>query len=176
MMIKIGQKKNDFSHLKNRKLFEMDGEVNNIKFGKYGFGKIRTLRDYEKYSGLSFSKRAIQQRVLDHKPPPDPDTSHLDDKSFDDKLLQIFKHCIDIQYSQVPENDYDFWAVAFKDIEGNDMYRQDADKDEIMNMKNDPDGYCKIWREFQTDKMPTSWIVWPHSINKGWADPIIGYL
>jgi hypothetical protein len=41
-------------------------------------------------------------------------------------------------------------------------------------MKNDPDGYCKVWREFQTDKKPTSWIVWPHSISKGWSDPITG--
>jgi len=169
-------KRNEYCHLKNRKLFEMDGEKRDIDFGHYGFGTVRTLRDYEKYSGLSFGKRAIQKRVIDHKPPPDPDTSYLTDEEFDAKLLKIFKHCIDIQYDQVPENDYDFWAVAFKDEKGDDMYRQDADKDEILRMKNDPDNYCKVWREFETDKKPTSWIVWPHSIAKGWADPITGYL
>jgi hypothetical protein len=169
-------KRNDYCHLKNRKLFEMDGEKRDIDFGKYGFGTARTLRDYEKYSGLSFGKRAIQKRVVDHKPPPDPDTTNLSDEEFDSKLLKIFKHCIDIQYDQVPENDYDFWAVAFKDEKGDDMYRQDADKDEILRMKHDPDNYCKVWREFETDKKPTSWIVWPHSLSKGWADPITGYL
>ena len=46
--------RNKASHLKNRKLFEMDGEKRDIDFGKYGFGTVRTLRDYEKYSGLSF--------------------------------------------------------------------------------------------------------------------------
>jgi hypothetical protein len=56
------------------------------------------------------------------------------------------------------------------------MYRKDADKNEISRIKNDPDGYCKIWREFQTDKKPSSWIVWPHSISKGWSDPITGDL
>lgn len=168
--------RNIASHLKNRKLFEMDGEKRDIDFGKYGFGTVRTLRDYEKYSGLSFKKRAIQQRVLDHKPPPDPETSHLSDEEFDSKLLSIFKHCIDVGYDQVPENDYDFWAVAFKNEAGEDMYRQDADKDEIIRMKQDPDGYCKVWREFQTDKKPSSWIVWPHSISKGWADPITGVI
>ena len=166
--------RNIASHLKNRKLFEMDGEKRDIDFGKYGFGTVRTLRDYEKYSGLSFKKRAIQQRVLDHKPPPDPETSHLSDEEFDSKLLSIFKHCIDVGYDQVPENDYDFWAVAFKNEAGEDIYRQDADKDEIIRMKQDPDGYCKVWREFQTDKKPSSWIVWPHSVSKGWADPITG--
>jgi hypothetical protein len=168
--------KNEKCHLKNRKLFEMDGEKRDIDFGKYSFGKVRSLRDYEKYSGLSFSKRAIQKRVLDHKAPPDPETSDLTDNEFDSKLLKIFKHCIDIQYSQVPENDYDFWAVAFKDQNGNDLYRQDADTNEIKRMKQDPDGYCKVWREFQTDQKPSSWLVWPHSISKGWADPITGNL
>jgi len=24
--------------------------------------------------------------------------------------------------------------------------------------------------------MPHSWIVWPHSVSKGWADPITGVL
>ena len=168
--------RNIASHLKNRKLFEMDGEKRDIDFGKYGFGTVRTLRDYEKYSGLSFKKRAIQQRVLDHKPPPDPETSHLSDEEFDSKLLSIFKHCIDVGYDQVPENDYDFWAVAFKNEAGEDMYRQDADKDEIIRMKQEPDGYCKVWREFQTDTKPSSWIVWPHSISKGWADPITGVI
>ena len=168
--------KNHNSHLKNRKLFEMDGEKRDIDFGKYGFGTTRTLRDYEKYAGLSFGKRAIQKRVQEHKPPPDPETSHLDDESFDEALMSIFKHCIDIQYGQVPENDYDFWAVIFKDGQDQDLYRQDATPDEIRRVKNDPDGYCKVWREFQTKILPKKWIVWPHSTSKGWCEMITGNL
>jgi hypothetical protein len=171
---KIWVERNNKCHLRNRKLFEMDGEKRDIDFEQYGFGKDRTLEEYELYSGLCFGKRGITKRVQEHKPPPDPETSHLDYKSFQSHLMSIFKHCIDIQYGQVPENDYDFWAVAFKDENGQDLYRKDADKEEILRMKNDPDGYCKVWREFQTDKKPTSWIVWPHSISKGWSDPITG--
>lgn len=167
--------RNNNSHLRNRKLFGMDGEVQNIDFEEYGFGTERTLKDYEKYSGLCFSKRAITQHVLDHKAPPDPG-QNLTDEDFQISLLKIFKHCIDIGFHQVPENDYDFWAVAFKDKQGNDVYRKDADINEINNMKNDPDGYCKVWREFQTDQKPHSWIVWPHSVSKGWSDPITGIL
>ena len=43
-------------------------------------------------------------------------------------------------------------------------------------MKNDPDGYCKVWREFNTEVKPAKWIVWPHSISKGWCDTITGNL
>ena len=168
-------KRNSDCHLKNRKLFGMDGEKQDIDFGKYGFGKVRTLKDYEKYAGLSFSKRAIRQDVKDNKPPSETNQS-ISDEEFNDSLLSIFKHCIDISYGQVSENDYDFWAVIFKDEHDKDIFRQDAIPDEIHRMKNDPDGYCKVWREFQTQITPKKWIVWPHSISKGWCEMITGYL
>jgi hypothetical protein len=168
-------KRNEISHLRNRKLFEMDGEKRDIDFGKYGFGSVRSLNDYERYAGISFKKRAIQQCVLDHKAPPDP-LQFADEDTFQNGFLSIFKHCIDIGYDQVPEKDYDFWAVAFKDENNNDLYRQDANDKEIKRMKKDPDGYCKVWREFQTLQKPSSWVVWPHSKSKGWSDPIIGYI
>jgi hypothetical protein len=165
--------RNNHCHLRNRKLFGMDGLINDIDFGKYGFGTVRSLRDYEKYAGMEFSSRSITQDVVDHKPPK-LENIQLSEDEFQNSLLHIFKHCIDIGYYQVPEDDYDFWAVAFKDENGQDMYRQDADAEEIKTMKNDPDGYCKIWRSFETLKRPSSWLVWPHSISKGWADPIVG--
>ena len=162
---------NNKCHLRNRKLFEMDGEKRDIDFGPYGFGTVRTLHDYEKYAGLSFKHRAVQQHTLDRKYPPNPPV-----EDWEKSLCKIFKHCIDLHYSKVPEKDYDFWCVAFKDKEGKDLYRKDADKEEIQRLLKDPDGYCKIWREFNTEVKPSSWIVWPHSISKGWAEPITGIL
>lgn len=52
--------KNNESNSRNKQLFEMDGETRNIEFGIYDFGKIRTLADYEKYSGISFKNRSIK--------------------------------------------------------------------------------------------------------------------
>lgn len=171
----VWPQRNNDSHLRNRKLFEMDGLKKDIDFGPYDFGKKRSLKDYEKYSGLSFSKRAIQKYTLEHKEPPNPyvyETEEEWEKSF----LKIFKHCIDIGYTQVPESDYDFWCVVFKDENDQDIHRQDADEAEITRMKNDPDGYCKVWREFSTDIKPKKWVVWPHSKSKGWCDIIQGNL
>lgn len=168
-------KKNSECHARNRKLFGMDGEVNDIDFGPYGFGNIRSLKDYEKYAGMKFSHRAVTQDVIDHKLPSFGNMK-ITDQEFENNLLYVFKHCIDIGYDQVPEEDYDFWAVAFKDKDGQDMYRKDADEAEIQRMKKDSDGYCKVWRSFDTKEKPSSWIVWPHSKSKGWADPITGNL
>jgi glycosyltransferase involved in cell wall biosynthesis len=165
--------RNNESHRINRILFGMDNEVANVDLGDYGFGNVRTLHDYEKYAGISFADRAIQQDTLDHKEPPNPE---VPDELWKESLLNIFKHCIDVGYSQVPENDYDFWCVVFKDGDDKDIYRQDATPEEITRMKNDPDGYCKVWREFQTKVLPKKWVVWPHSTTKGWCDMIQGTL
>ena len=167
--------KNDHSHLKNRKLFGMDGEVYNPEeFGIYGFGPERTLEDYEKYAGLSFSRRAVQQYTLDRHYAPNP--VYETDEEYYNSFATMFKHCIDIGYDQVPHDDYNVWAVAFEDAEGNELYRQDADANEIRAMKNDPDGYCKVWRSFETAKKPHKWIVWPHSEKEGWVNRMEGIL
>jgi len=167
--------KNNVSHLTNRKLFGMDGLTQEGHEGKYGFGKVRSLRDYEKYSGLLFEKRAVQQYTLDKHYPPNP-YNYSSEEEWKSDFAMIFKHCIDIGYSQVQEKDYDFWVVAFHDETDETIFRKDADKSEIVRMMNDPDGYCKVWREFQTIHKPKYWVVWPHSESKGWCDRITGNL
>jgi hypothetical protein len=169
---KLWVDRNNRSHKLNRILFGMDGETGTVD-PEYGFGDKRTLHDYEKYAGISFQQRAIQQETLDHKEPPNPE---VPEDKWEESLLNIFKHCIDIGYTQVPEKDYDFWAVIFKDEKDQDLYRKDADPEEIARMMNDPDNYCKVWREFQTKVKPRRWIVWPHSKSKGWCEIIYGDL
>jgi glycosyltransferase involved in cell wall biosynthesis len=168
-------KKNELSHKKNRQLFGMDGEEVTMDFSKYGFGTERTLRDYEIYSGLKFSNRAVQQYTIDKKYPPNP-TIYETEEDWLSSFASIFKHCIDLGLSQVPDNDYDFWAVIFEGSKGNELYRKDADKSEINRLKSDSSGYCKIWRDFQTSEKPSKWVVWPHSTSKGWCNKIEGNL
>lgn len=168
--------RNRLSHLRNRKLFSMDGEVyNEEEFGVFGFGKERSLRDYEKYAGILFKNRSVQQYTLDKKYPPNPYDFNTEEEWLS-SFASIFKHCIDIGFDSVPEKDYDFWVVAFHGDNEETLYRRDADKQEIRQMMSDPDGYCKIWREFQTTQKPKYWVVWPHSESKGWCDRLTGDL
>ena len=168
-------KKNDVSHAKNRQLFGMDGEEITLDFGKYGFGNERTLKEYEIYSGLRFSKRAVQQYTLDKQYPPNPQIFETEEE-WENSYASIFKHCIDIGFHQVPEKDYEFWVVAFHDEKDETLFRKDADINEINMMLTDPDGYCKVWRDFQTTHKPKYWVVWPYSTSKGWCERITGNL
>jgi hypothetical protein len=167
--------KNKHSHLTNRKLFGMDGETQEGHDGPYGFGTVRTLRDYEKYSGLLFERRAIDKHCLDKQYPPSPYNFETEEE-WKDSFATIYKHCIDVGYTSVPEKDYDFWVVAFHNAKDETLFRKDADKNEIAGFMRDPDGYCKVWREFQTTELPSYWVVWPHSESKGWCDRLTGQL
>jgi len=179
--------RNNYCHKKNRQLFGMDGEVRDKDFGVYDFGKVRSLHDYEKYAGISFSKRAITQYTLDNNNPPNPKMS---DEEFDNSLLKLFKHCIDILPYQVKPDisgkpngldeiklyldQCDFWVVAFENDKGETIYRQDADENEIKQYRNDPDNYYKVWRTFSTETKPVKWVVWIHDKINGWGERITG--
>lgn len=166
--------RNNSSHKRNRKLFEMDGEVKDIDFGIYDFGTVRTLEDYERYAGISFKKRGVQKYTLDNNLAPNP---ALFDDEFENSFSTIFKHCIDVYKQQVPLDDYDFWVVSFEDENGETIYRKDADKDEVKRIMNDSgDGYYKVWRTFNINKKPARWVVWPHSESKDWCERLTGNL
>lgn len=167
--------RNSECHRRNRILFGMDGNCPcSIDFGKYGFGSVRTLQDYERYAGIKFNIRGIQQYTLDNNIAPNPLIS--DPMEYHKSFLSIFKHCIDIGFDQIPLDDYNVFVVAFEDENGVEIFRGDADVEEIQRIKTDPDGYGKIWRSFNTLVKPKKWIVWPHSISKGWQDRMDGNL
>jgi hypothetical protein len=112
-----------------------------IDMGKYGFGTVRSLSDYEKYAGINFKIRGVQQYTLDNKLAPNPIIEDPDE--YENSFLQRFKHCIDLGFDNVPYDDYEFWAVIFEDENGNLISRKDADKEEIK---------LKMVKQFQASK------------------------
>jgi len=166
--------KNESCHKKNRKLLGIDGEKYEGDYSEW-FGSEKTIRDYEKYAGILFEKRAVQQYTLDKNYPPNP-YNYETEEDWKESFLSIFKHCIDVNLNQVPETDYDFWVVAFHNKNDETIHRQDANLEEINRLKTDPDGVAKIWREFNAMEKPAYWVVWPHSISKGWCERIVGNL
>ena len=166
--------RNTACHVKNRQLLGVDGEKYDGDYSEW-FGTERTIRDYEKYAGLIFETRGIQQETIDKKYPPNTYNFETEEE-WKNSFSTIFKHCIDINYASVPEDDYEFWVVAFHNEKDETLYRKDADIHEINRCKTDPDGYCKVWREFNTTQKPKYWVVWPFSKSKGWCERLTGNL
>lgn len=166
--------RNTACHVKNRQLLGVDGEIYDGDYSEW-FGTERTIRDYEKYAGLIFETRGIQQETIDKKYPPNTYNFETEEE-WKNSFSTIFKHCIDINYASIPEDDYEFWVVAFHNEKDETLYRKDADIHEINRCKTDPDGYCKVWREFNTTQKPKYWVVWPFSKSKGWCERLTGNL
>lgn len=164
-------KRDKLSHERNRCLFSMDGSLySSIDWGPYGFGKKRTLQEYERYAGINFKLRSVQRETLDHKVPPN--IPILDDEVWIKSFLRTFKHCLDIYWGDVPMDDYEFWAIIFERENGEQIYRKDIDKESIMRLPRTGD-FANIWREFQCEEQPKRWVVWPYSKSKGWCRRIV---
>lgn len=166
-------KKNTSSHLRNRKLFEMDGLTKDIDFGPYDFGPKRTLADYEHYAGLSFKRRKATKYTLEHKVPPNPIFN--DDTAYE-TVETTFKHCIELNKNKLNQMhvDYDFWAIIYEDEVGTSLHRHDLNPNDInryLNANTSSD-VIHIDNEFCTATNPHKWIVWPHSKTNGWLEKI----
>lgn len=168
--------KNFKSHEVNRKLFGMDDiPQEGHDHPVYGFGKVRSLRDYEKYSGILFSKRSVQPETLINTDPPNP-SNHKTEEEWENSFVRKFKHCIDLSKESFKEEDYQFWVIALHGKDDHTIYRNDIEPSEIQRILQDPDGYCKIWLDFDAVDRPEYWVVWPFSENKGWCERITGNL
>lgn len=163
---------NNNTYIRLKNLLGIDGLTNElgIDFGIYGLGKVRTLQDYERYAGVCFKTRSVQQYTLDHKLPPNPVIE--DEKEYEKSFVKVFKHCLNVYAPSLPYDDYKFIAVIFEDSNGKSLHRQDIVGNELAPLK-DHDNFYKIWRTFTyTDQKPYKYIVWPFSEKHGWCNKI----
>jgi len=162
------------SHHRYRLMHEMDGEVctpcAQRKLGKFYFGTERTLEEYEKYAGLRFRDRKVQQYTLDLNAPPNPVIK--DKEEYEVSLLAHFKHCLDVWDQHFKYDDYEYWVVAFEKEDGTSINRQDVGPEEIERLlkeAEDGDGFVRIWREY-IGEYPYKYVIWPYSESQGWCD------
>lgn len=167
--------RNDLCHTRNKVLFGMDGlDPKSIDFGKYGFGSVRTLRDYEEYSGLSFKHRGIQQQVID-RIEPTLKVKKYTEQEWEDSLvksndIRVIFHKNDLMFDGELITDFDFWYVGAHDENNNEIFRKDKMPPEIENLVKGE------WIDFRLiylhNTEAKTYTVWPHSASKGWLNRI----
>ncbi len=166
------EKSNNKSFSRYRQMVGLDEPTEDL--GVYGLGTERSLEDYIKYSGIDVTNKMVHKKTLARERPP---LKFKSKKQYATGFVKKIRYCIDLYKESVTEPDYDCWVIAFKDEQGEDVYRQDCDLNEINHLKGTlkpNDNFYNIWREYEDDQDPHSWLVWPHSKSKGWADPITG--
>ena len=160
---------NTESHLRNRKLFEMDGLKKDIDFGKYDFGNTRTVKDYEKYAGINFKLRGALDHTIKNKPLPCPGFENEEEwiESFSRKMVVR----VDLPLKDVPhDDDINFWFFGVHDPEGKEIYRKDKTRNNINQfVKN---GKVFFRENIVTSKVPKTYTIWPCG-KDGWKDKIV---
>jgi hypothetical protein len=136
----------------------------------YDLGKVRTLRDFERYAGFHFKRKAVQQYTLDNKYPPNPIIEK--DEEWENSFATSFYHCIRFDKSVFKHKDYDFWVLAFDDENNQAVYRDDLSGANLQEILNSTDNRINMEKFFLTSKKPVKWVIWAHSKSQGWAERI----
>jgi hypothetical protein len=156
--------KNERAHHRTKQLLGVDGEVcspcNAKSFEGYNVGTVRTIKDYEQYSGIRFIDRAITEACSKNIEPPG---------SADAIYHPKFKHSIDLTKNHFTESDIEFAALIFENHKNEEMYRKDIDKNELQSFMSGANDNFTVWREFNGTK-PNHWVLWPYSASKGWLE------
>ena len=161
--------RNNATFVRLKKLLGIDDFKSDVDLGIFGLGNVRSLADYERYAGICFRTRGVQQHTLDNKLPPNPTIEN--DVEYEKSFISVFKHCLDIHESQLPYDDYNFVAVIFENKNGVEIHRKDiANAAELKALKDQNDNFYKIWRTFNyVGEKPYKYIVWPVSEKHGWC-------
>ncbi len=153
----------DFSSRAKARLLLLDA-----KDGSFGCGAVRSVADYERYAGLSFSHRRAQDYTRTGGYPPNPPCDRGWEGRTHDRRIWI-----EFDAAQVPaaaREDSQFWYVSIKDAEGREFLRQDADEAEIAGILAGNPSRIGLIRYFELTAEPANWTVRFYTKSAGWLD------
>jgi hypothetical protein len=144
-------------------------EDNGYDLTGYDLGTVRTLREYEKYAGIHFKKKAVQRYTMDNHFPPNPLIEN--DEEWENSFMRSFYYLVNIDRGELPADDYENIVIAFDDENGEGIYQTSVRGPALENFLNTgtPIHYEEM---FLTDKIPARVVYWGHSHTRGWAERI----
>jgi len=161
------------SHKINQEFFRLIPRTRD--FSKYEKTFVKSLREYEIFSGILFQSRAVQAETLACKPPPNLYTyKRRSDwlKSF----IMIRRHCLDVYHKQLPDLEkLAYVAVIYKKGD-QELFREDLLHKHLQPIFDERaktgEQFYKFWTEFKHSELPDNAVVWPYIKDEGWGDRI----
>ncbi len=167
--------RNTASHRRNRILFGMEPAPPGFDLGSYGFGTARSLEDYERWAGLHFATRGVQQYTLDKLPPPNPQR-YAGREEWLGSFIRPHRFTIELDTKEVfhPDNnygrDFDQWIVTVLDRDGHELYNQELRLMEILRSLDQRPIRRDV--EFSSTGIPARCAVRMHSRSRGWGHTV----
>lgn len=138
---------------------------NNVDLGEYGLGSKRTLKDYEVYSGIDFTKQIVHRDTEKCIEPPCSNS----DEGWDNEITDFNKK-LKWDYDTITKcEDPRFWAMIVMDQHDVAIHRDDLPYGEFKDII---DGKVTIkqftFTHSKNRQIPTKLLIWPYSESTGW--------
>jgi hypothetical protein len=160
--------KQEYARKKIRVLLRTE-EDPTIDLTGYDLGTVRTLRDFEKYAGFHFKRKAVQKYTLDNNYPPNPYIA--DDELWEQSFMGSFYHLVTIHPHDFPRKNYKHILVAFDDETGKAVNHKYITGPELENFMHK--GQQIHYEEFfLTDEKPTRVVFWGFTEEEGWVERV----
>lgn len=158
--------KQDYARKKIRCMLRVEDDPN-IDLTGYDIGTVRTIRDYEKYAGVNFKRKAVQQYTLDNRYPPNPLIE--DEDLWQQSLKESYYLLVNISTNMLSQKDYSKILVAFDDENGLSINSKFIEGEQLKNFieNNQPIHYEEF---FLSSKKPSRIVYWGYSESRGWAE------
>jgi hypothetical protein len=162
---------NQETHRRNRVLFGM--EAGDIDFGPYGFGAERSLEDFERYAGMSFRLRLVQDHTLRNEPPPNPDVYDNDDQWLSNCVKEYWTR-LRVPRAYLPDlSESEHWFVGVHDGHGGEVFREDFHKPRVELLLGSATGtLVEFAFRYRAHRPATMWTVWPVNLAGQWLNKI----
>lgn len=161
----IWWQKQDSGRAKIRQLLRV--EDNGFDLTGYDLGTVRTLRDYEKYAGIHFKKKAFQDHTKNRFFPPNPVIE--DEEEWEKSFTHSFYFLVNVTNSVLNQKDYKHILVAFDDENGIGLHTTYITDERLTSFIEN--GTSIHYEEmFLTDKRPAKVVYWAFSETRGWVE------
>jgi glycosyltransferase involved in cell wall biosynthesis len=144
------------------------GRSNNCNLGQYGLGDVRTLEDFQKYSGIDYNRCVLHLDTAEGKEPP-VDLTDPKKWSYEKK---VFKQILKWEYEKLDKcEDPRFWALIIKDQNDHELYRKDLSYKEHHDVIDGKINQIELEFEYcHPAQIPSIFIIWPYSESKHWLN------
>lgn len=160
------EEKNHYGRKKIRCLFRVEQD-DSIDLTGYDLGTVRTLRDYEKYAGIHFKKKAVQKYTLDNHYPPNPPIQN--EELWEQSFMHSFYHLVTIHRHDFPRDNYKHILVAFDDEQGNPVNQKYITGRQLEDFIKT--GNAIHYEEyFLTNSNPSRAVFWGYTDEEGWVE------
>jgi hypothetical protein len=142
----------------------------NYDLGIYGLGNVRSLEDFQNYSGIDYKRNILHLDTTSAKEPP-VDFENRERWSY---TIEKFKHTIKWDWNEIDHSEnLRFIAFIFKDQNDDELYRKDITLNDSIDILNG--NKTELYLEFEyysPAQIPSSIIIWPYSQNMKWLNQI----